>query len=298
MDEAVDRAIAALAKRQHGYVKRAQLLSLGLSRQAIGRRIKAGRLIPVYAGVYAVGHTPTHPLERAHGALLACGPGAVLSHGSAATVWSISKHWQMPFEVTTPGVRRRHGITTHRAVLRRDDVTRNLGIRCTSTARTLLDIAPRLTAKQLTRAVNDLRHAHHLRLEQLAELLERYPRHRGAPLLRPFVAHRRGPTRSGIEDAFLEFTRRYGLPEPLINVKVNGREVDAFFPVERVIVELDSWGFHSDRDTFEGDRDRDAAMLEVDLPTVRITWERLTETAEREAKRLHAILEMRRQRAA
>jgi hypothetical protein len=43
----------------------------------------------------------------------------------------------------------------------------------TSPARTVLDIAPRLTAKQLTRLVNDARLNHHLRIDALEDVLSR-----------------------------------------------------------------------------------------------------------------------------
>lgn len=77
-----------------------------------------------------------------------------------------------------------------------------------------------------------------------------------------------------------------------------GFELDACFPVERVIIELDGREFHSGRHSFETDRERDAAMLALGFVTVRITWERLIETPEREAARLLVILEARRHQTA
>src|SRR5579872_575571 len=103
MDAALERQIAALAKRQRGYVTRPQLMELGLTEKAIRWRAKTGRLIVVYAGVYAVGHVPSLLQDQAMAALLACGTGAVLSHGTAATVWGIFKAWKLPFEVTAAG---------------------------------------------------------------------------------------------------------------------------------------------------------------------------------------------------
>ena len=60
-----------------------------------------------------------------------------------------------------------------------------------------------------------------------------------------------------------------------------------------MIVELDSWKFHRDRTSFEGDRDRDADTLAAGLITVRITDRRMEHAPEREARRLQAILEKR-----
>jgi hypothetical protein len=164
----------------------------------------------------------------------------------------------------------------------------------TSPARTVLDNAPRLRDRALTRAVNDLRLANYLRLEDLAELLERCPRHAGAGRLRRFVQDPRGPTRSQFEDAFHAFTDHHGLPRALVNVKVAGFELDAYFPVERVAVQLDGWDFHSSRESFINDRDQDTTLLAIDIPTIRITWERIKDKSAREARRLLKILERRR----
>jgi Transcriptional regulator, AbiEi antitoxin len=295
MAEAIDKAMAAVAKRQRGYVTRRQLLHLGLGRQAIDYRLRLGRLIPVYAGVYAVGHVPIGAADRAAGALLACGPEAVLSHGSAASLWGFFKRWELPFEVTTVGDRRPRTIRVHRSTsLTRKDIGHHLGLRVTTPARTILDIAPRLTDKALTRAVNDARLSNYLRLPALGELLERCSRHPGAKRLTPFLQAPSGPTRSEFEDEFLAFTKRFGLPLPNVNATVGGREVDALFEAEKLIVELDGYDYHSSKDAFEGDRERDAEHLLDGYGTVRVTWDRLTGTPRKEATRLHAILARRR----
>lgn len=294
----VDKAMAAVAHRQHGYITRCQLLKLGLGSGGIKYRVELGRLIAVYAGVYAVGHVIGTPVARAAAAVLACGNGALLSHGSAASLWGFDKRWGRGFEVTATWDRARPGIKVHRTrKLARRDITRQLGIRVTSPARTVLDIAPRLTDKRLTRVVNDARLARRLSLDDLSDVLGRNPRHPGTRRLMPFVTKRRGMTRSELEDAFVAFTQRYGLPEPDINTRANRRERDMLFRAEKVIVELDGYEFHSDRRSFEDDRDRDADMLVQGVVTVRVTEERLTGAPAREAARLHAILEARRRAA-
>jgi hypothetical protein len=249
----------------------------------------------VYRGVYAVGHVNSTPLARATAAVLACGERAVLSHGSAATLWGFNKYWDMPFEVTAPTVRNHKGIKAHRSgTLTRKDATRQLGIRVTTPARTILDIAPRLTDKRLTRVVNNARHARHLSIDDLDAVLARNPCHPGTKRLVPFVQTPTGATRSELEDDFIAFAKRYGLPTPVTNTVVNGHEVDVLFPEERVIVEIDSWEFHRFRASFESDRDRDADQLAAGFLTVRVTDERLKQDPEYEARRLLAILEARR----
>lgn len=291
MADSIDKRIAALAKRQRGHVKRKQLPAMGLGAKAIDYRIKIGRLIPVYTGVYAVGHLPTLPLDRAYAARLACGEEAVLSHGSAATLYGIYRIWDLPFEVIVPTAKRRTDIRIHRARLAVAEVSVKDGLRVTSPARTLFDIEPRLTDRQLRRAFNLLRLDHGLRPAQLQAFAGRARR------LQPLAGTRRGATRSELERKFDAFCKRFGLAEPLLNHKINGREVDAFFPVERLIVEIDGRETHSGPVSFEEDRDRDASMLALDLPTVRVTEERIDEAPEREAARLHAILARRRRAA-
>ena len=194
-------------------------------------------------------------------------------------------------EVTTKAKRTRPGITTHRCQsLEPRDVTRQHGVPTTSPARTALDIAPRLSHKQLTRLVNDARHDGYLRPSSLQDVMDRNRYHPGTKLLEPFVDSPHNPTNSGFEDDFLAFVDKYGLPRPEINFPFNGRKLDAFWPEYGVIVECDGWDFHKDRDMFEDDRERDADHLDHGLITVRITKRRLTAMPDREAARLKRIL--------
>jgi very-short-patch-repair endonuclease len=281
--------IAALAQRQHGYVTRRQLLGLGLTGRTIGYRLKAGRLIRVHTGVYAVGHLPGLPFDQAYGAVLACGPNAVLSHGSAAAVWGLDKQFKTPFEVTAPARRRHTKITIHNAQLHRDDRRSNRGLPVTSPARTVLDLAPLRSARELERAIDDLRNAGYMRPERITEVLDRYPRHRGAAKLRE-IDTSRAPSRSDWELDFIEFLKRYQLPTPRINARVGRYEVDVLFAEQKVIVELDSWTYHRSRASFRNDRRRDAALLALGYVTIRITWERLTDEPDAVAAELRAIL--------
>lgn len=76
-------------------------------------------------------------------------------------------------------------------------------------------MATRLTKKQLRRAVNDALNSRYMHESNLAELLQRNPSHRAAPLLAPFVDQAQaGTTRSVLEDDFLAFCERYDLPNP------------------------------------------------------------------------------------
>jgi predicted transcriptional regulator of viral defense system len=86
---AVDQEIARRAARQHGVVSTRQLAALGLSRSAVAARATAGRLHRVHRGVYAVGHPRLTLRGHWMAAVLAAGPGAALSHASAAALWEL-----------------------------------------------------------------------------------------------------------------------------------------------------------------------------------------------------------------
>jgi putative AbiEi antitoxin of type IV toxin-antitoxin system len=297
--QAIDRAIAAVAAKQRGNITTQQLLGLGLDDPAIRYRVNVGRLHRVFRGVYSVGRPPGSPEDWASAAVLACGAGAALSHASAMALWGYWRHWDRPYEVTVVGDRRTRGIRVRRSTtLRRHDVTRQLGIRVTTPARTIFDISPRQTDKAFKRTVNNALHSPWMTAGHLVDAVALHPNLSGARRAAKLIGLPGTPTRSGWEDDFPAFCRRYGLPTPVMGAPLHGYVVDALFVAERVIVELDSKEFHLDAIAFETDRERDAEMLVHGLVTVRVTWERLEQRPQREASRLHTILAAHAPRAA
>ncbi|MBV8221244.1 MAG: type IV toxin-antitoxin system AbiEi family antitoxin domain-containing protein, partial [Solirubrobacterales bacterium] len=291
MDRAVDRAIAEVAARQNGNITRQQLYGLGLDDNAIAYRIRVGRLYRVFRGVYSVGTPAITPHQRAAAAVLACRPGAALSHGSAMTLWGYWRQWDTPFEITVVGDRSTGGTRVHRSTtLRRPDITTQLGIRTTTPARTLIDMAPRLKDKALKRTVKNALNSPWLTEDQLAETLARHPTAPGTKRIAELIGRDGTPERSGWEDEFPAFCASYGLPAPIMGQPFHGYILDALFPAEKVIVELDGWEFHKGKIAFEDDRERDAEMLTHGHVTVRMTWDRIHERPRREANRLDAIL--------
>jgi hypothetical protein len=274
-----DLALARIAADQHGVVTTAQLRCVGFDKSAIDRRVKAGRLLRVHRGVYAVGHLPPSPHARAMAAVLACGPNALLSHRSAGALYGLIRH-DGPVDITSPTNRSHAGITLHRS--QTTERTVHYGIPTTTPARTLIDLADVLDPTRLTRAVNEARLRNLLTDTALIEAIEAAPGRRTNGLL-PTHA----PTRSAFEDAFLRFIDRYDLPHPEVNAHLHGYEVDMLFRAQRLVVELDG---RNHQHTFEADRERDAHLLAHGFATLRITWPRLTRTPAREAKRLHSLL--------
>jgi len=153
----VERAIAAIAGRQHNVVALEQLRSLGLSASTVRGRVASGRLHRVHPGVFAVGHANLTCKGRWMAAVLSCGARAVLSHRSAAALWGLRPDNRAASDVSSHGRagRQRAGIVAHRAAgLTPADMTAIDGIRCTSLARTLLDLAEHVSGRELERAID------------------------------------------------------------------------------------------------------------------------------------------------
>jgi hypothetical protein len=288
----IEAAIACLAGEQR-CVQRAQLLGLGLSRSGIARRLRSGYLYREHAGVYAVGCPARSPAEHAAAAVLACEPG-YLAAAWALALWGFAP-WPLgePHVLTTAD-HRRPGIVVHKTLsLSRGETRRRHGIPVTSPARAVLDAAPLLSQQGLTRAVNDGLRTPRLERVELARVRAAHPLHPGAKLLLPFIDTSDGPTFSDWEDRLPGQCIAYGLPVPRMSAYVCGHLVDAVFDDAKLIIELDSWEFHRDRESFENDRDRDADTLAGGYATVRMTWERIERQTRREMTRLKAIIERR-----
>jgi len=258
-----------------------QLLQIGMSRSAIKRRIERGWLIVLHRGVYALGHDVLSQRARWMAAVLAGGPGAVLSHRSAAALWDLTASHGLP-DVTVPSARRtRRGVSFHRCLLPDDERTTRDGIPVTTVARTLLDLASAAPPHQFARALNEAEVRNLGDQRSLDDLLHRYPRRPGTPIIRAaLVSLRTGTTviRSDLEALFLAFVDDVGLPRPMTNVIIEGLEVDCLWRRERVAVELDSRTFHDTAIAYERDRERDRILNAADWRPVRITWRQLTRT--------------------
>jgi len=238
--------------------------------------VEAQRLLRLHEGVYAVGHTALTADSRRLAAVMACGPGALLSHraaGSAIGLLSSSPQ----FDVTVPrGRKPKEGIVIHRSrLIHPEDRASVRGIPVTSVARTLADLADVLSEERLAKAVHEAEVQRKFDLKAIERTLARLPgrtgRHR---LRRVLVAYQPEPhfTRSGAERRFLALCERCGLPAPQTNLWLAGHEVDAYWPDAGVVVEIDGAGTHHTRKAFHEDRARDRRLAGHGIRVARVTW--------------------------
>jgi very-short-patch-repair endonuclease len=296
MSRPAEELIAALAARQHGLVTRAQVLNAGLTADMLEYRVKAKRLRPVHSGVYRVGPLVT-PASREMAAVLACGPGSVVSHRSAAALWQLLAHAgdHAPVDITVQGCDRgrRQGIRPHRvARLEPDEVTKLDGIPITTPARTVIDLAGGVSGRELAQAVAQAGRRQLTSDAALLSLIARHPGRRGIRALRALLRSSAEPalTRSEAEERFLALIRKAQLAMPEVNVMVGGYEIDFLWRAECVAVEVDGYAFHSSQGKFESDRRRDARLSASGLRVIRATWRQLVSEPEAMLVRLAQTL--------
>lgn len=265
--------MGVLARRQYGRVSWAQLVALGLAKGTIAGWIEAGYLRRVLPKVYAVGHdAPSHDADLV-AAVLYAGPGAALSHMSAAHHRELIKYAPAEIHVSTPRPKLRSApglVTVHanRACIR----VAHRGIPTTTTAQTLLDLAA-AEPKLLPRALATL----DFRKELDPEAIARVCGHgrRGSKALRaalevhqPQIAYANGE----LEEQFFGCCVRWQIPLPQLNVRVHGELVDAYWPAQRLVVELDGYANHSSRAQLHRDHSRDLRLRAGGLNVVRYDW--------------------------
>ncbi|MGZ5412597.1 MAG: type IV toxin-antitoxin system AbiEi family antitoxin domain-containing protein [Solirubrobacterales bacterium] len=268
------RSVWQLARRQHGVVTWTQLRTLGFSEQAIVHRVRRGRLHRVRHGVYAVG---TPELTR-HGqwmaAVLACGPGAILSHKCAAALWEIRACRPSDLVVSVPRHRRPRprGIRVHRTTFAGTDLARRDRIPVTAPARTLIDLATCVDHRQLERAVNEADKLGLIDPERLRGVVDERVGARGSAALRTLLDRRTfALTDSELEREFMRLVRRAGLPRPETGVRLNGFKVDFFWPALGLVVETDGLRYHRTPAEQARDRRRDQAHARAGLTALRFT---------------------------
>jgi very-short-patch-repair endonuclease/predicted transcriptional regulator of viral defense system len=290
-----DRRLAELADRQYGVVARRQLVVIGIRDKMVLDRVRSGRLVRLHRGVYAVGHR--HLRREAHwlAAVLAAGPGALLSHRDAAAL-----HGLLP-----PGDHRRVEVTTARraqstdrihihrtSTLDAEDATSRSGIPVTAVARTLVDLAGTVSRARLRKALDEAERLGSLdgaALEQaLARTASRHgPGHRTTrEALAELQAAGTTLTRSELEDRFLSLVVAHDLPRPQMNATIAGMEVDAVWARHRLAVELDGWAYHRTRRAFQEDRDRANDLTQAGYVVLRFTHADITGRPHRVAARL------------
>ncbi len=292
-------AVGAVADAQHGVIARWQLADAGVTPAVLKARIANGHLLRLHTGVYAVGHRRLRREGCWLAAVLAAGPGAVLSHRDAAALHGLRASNRARVDVTT---RRRFrvrptGIEMHHATaLDPLDVTTLNAIPVTTVARTLVDLASVVAKDQLANALSEAERQQTLDVTAVEAAMAR-TRNRPGPgharLRSTLDEHRRRGaqlTRSKLEDRFRALLDAHGIAAPRMNAQLHGYEVDALWAEHRLVAELDGYAFHRDRRAFQRDRDKANALTAAGYTVLRFTHDDVIRRPAGVAAQLRALL--------
>lgn len=245
----------------------------------IDKRLARRRLVLLHRSVYAVGHAHLRPNGYRLAAVLAVGPGAVLSHRDAAALHGLRDGGGTRIDVSTPAQRRstqRIRIYGRRA-LDALDVTTVDGVPVTTVARTVVDLGEVLAHQALTKVCSEAERQHVLDTKGIEEAIGRVRGRRGSATaklraaLADLAAHGATLTRSHLEDRFVSLLEAHDLPRPATNAYVAGYEFDAVWRAQRLAVELDGWDGHKTRRAFQHDRTKGNAAQQAGYALLRFT---------------------------
>lgn len=274
----MDALIGRIAARQERLITRAQLLALGLSYDQIRGRVKRGLLHPVHHGVFIVGPLTIPPKARLKAALLTLGDGAFLSHRTSLAVHGLRAIDTSRIELTAIAdhAPKRPGLTIHRTAAEphRAEVRSRFGLRHSSLARALVEVAPTETPQELIRLFTQGIRKNILQIPTLEETMARHERRPGVAKLR-IVAQRYVDPRdrkSDLERSFDAYCRTDPrIPSYEKNVYMGSYEIDCWFASQRLAVELDGRPYHVALKDFDRDRAKDIWLQRQGHRVMRIT---------------------------
>lgn len=304
---ALDLRLARLAEAQHGVFRLGQIVAEGITPSGVRNRVQRARLHRIHYGVYGLVPEPLlTPNGRRMAAVLACGPGAALSHHSAAKLRGLMDSSRTRIDVTIPtrGTRSRKGIKIHRSrTLRPHDVERVNGIPCTTLARTLFDMAEALSPRRLERLLDEA--AYHEVLDT-AGLEDQIAHNTGRPravgrLRRALADHAPGSTLTDgpLGEEMLALIRSTNLPRPRVQHWIDlgdGEpmiQADFAWPEAKVILETDGQRAHGKPRRTRSDYRRDQRAARAGWHTLRVTQQDVREEPERLKRTLATLVRTR-----
>jgi very-short-patch-repair endonuclease len=292
--------VAALAERQHGVVSREQLRGIGMSEGAIDHAAASGRLFPIFRATFGVGHSHVGMHGRMLAAVLACGTGAVLSHGSAALLLGLWESEPQAIHVIAPnqagrkipGIRRHHVPSPFR-----HEVIVQKSVPCTSPSRTIVDLAGGVGDVSLRRTIEQAAVLELLDVPAIDAILSG-PRRRGSTRLRGILEdwrrYSKVQLRSRMEAKLLSLLSQRTLPIPncneVLRIDEHSFEIDFLWRAHRLAVETDGGRFHDNPFAQARDLERNRVLARAGFRILRLRWEELQDHPEATITKIERLL--------
>jgi hypothetical protein len=278
------KAIAAIARTQHGVFSIDVVRDLRVSKHEIRRRVADGTLIRRYDGVYMTAGAPRTWRSELLAACLAGGSRAVASHRSAAALHDLPGSRTDITEITCPRWQRtiEVGLVVHESkVLHADLCTTVDNIPVTGVELTLLMLGAVCSPLTVEMALDVSLRRELVTYESIRAVLKRVGRRgrNGAGVLRAILDERVPEfvvPESPMETKLLRLLRELGFPAPVpqYNVWAHGRfygRLDAAYPEQRVGLEYQSYERHAGKLAVDHDNARRRRFKAIDWELVEVT---------------------------
>jgi predicted transcriptional regulator of viral defense system len=267
--------VARVAGRQFGRISRAQLRDIGVSDVTVRGWCDQGYLHRVLPRVYAVGHRGKTTEADLATALLYAGPGAMLSHVTAA--WWVGLAVSKPYmiHVSTPrACQSIPGVRIHPRRRLKRDWHKDLPV--TEFPQTMLDYAATASLTNVRAALARADFGGELNVAAIEPVLKRGSR--GSTRLREALKRHQpmlAQARSGLEVQLFELCKSANFPLPELNAEVAGWPVDALWRKERIAVELDGPGNHRTPAQIRRDRRKEFELRKLNFIVPRYSDEQM-----------------------
>jgi Protein of unknown function (DUF559) len=254
----------------------------------VARWIADGYLLKVLPRVYAVGHHAPSVEADLMAAVLFAGPGAMLSHASAA--WWLGLLDKRPglIQVTTPRrCRSLPGICVYQRSRTR---VMHKGLPVTVREETVVDLAATAPLRTLRKALANADYQGVLDLTAIEQAIGRGIR--GATKLRAALKEHQPKlawTKSELEIMLIEICEEEHIVLPETNFKANGWEIDAYWPQAKLAVELDGHGNHHTPAQLKRDRAKEMALRALGLTVIRYSGDQLKNHRKAVAEELRRV---------
>lgn len=291
-----------------GIVTTAELLTAGSSKAQIQTLVRRGKLIPVMRGVYARAGQLKQAQElpageyliRAAAALAATKPGAVVSHQSAARLHELDQ-LDEPRKVVTltgqPGGGRRgkDGIRMFSTALPTKYVTALYGVRVTTVARTVIDVARTAPFVAGVVVADSALRARKTSKAELRRVLAECRQWCGSARAAQVVEFGDGRSESVLESIARVVFKEGGLPPPDLQVWLGGDDVigraDFYWRKVKTVVEVDGGLKYGDPARAKAQLMRDRQLREAGFEVLHFDWNEITTMPEQVVNTIRATFE-------
>ncbi|KAA0120440.1 hypothetical protein [Mycolicibacterium sp. P9-22] len=289
--------VAALLASQGGVATTAQLLNV-LSRSRLDTRIRTGDLLKVWPGVYS--REEPDNLTRLRGLDLRAGEPVAICLGTAAAAYGFDTEDVIDLHVLNPDghqLRASDGLIIHR----RDGAPLAAvgGRPATTAAWTAVEVARALRRPRALATLDAALRSGTCDRRQLLDAVSEQHGRRGIVHVRELVPHADAAAESPMESEarLVMLDGNLATPElQYVIVDRSGRmwRLDFAWPLHKLAVEYDGFDWHSDPASFARDRQKRAALMEMDWTVLSIVADDVRRRHDDFLRRVEFELERRR----